>query len=380
MIRMREVVNSATVLWLMLAAIGSAKAAEPMFTQVEVFKAGEEGYHTFRIPSLIITKKGTVLAFSEGRRNSQSDTGDINTVLKRSFDRGRTWTKLQMVAEQAGNTIGNPCPVVDRDSGTIWLLLTGNPGDLTENQINEGKVEGTRTVWLTRSTDDGATWSQPREITRSVKRPEWTWYATGPGNGIQLRSGRLVIPCDHRRKGSKGYVSHVIYGDDRGKTWRIGGSTGEQTNECQVVELEDGSLLLNMRSYHGANRRAIARSYDGGLTWADAKLDQALIEPVCQASFIRFTRRPQFSKSRVLFANPADTTRVKLTVRISYDEAETWPVAKVINDGPSAYSSLAVLPDMTIGCLYERGIQNPYEKITFARFDIDWLTDNSDHL
>ena len=238
MIRMREVVNSATVLWLMLAAIGSAKAAEPMFTQVEVFKAGEEGYHTFRIPSLIITKKGTVLAFSEGRRNSQSDTGDINTVLKRSFDRGRTWTKLQMVAEQAGNTIGNPCPVVDRDSGTIWLLLTGNPGDLTENQINEGKVEGTRTVWLTRSTDDGATWSQPREITRSVKRPEWTWYATGPGNGIQLRSGRLVIPCDHRRKGLNASFSHVIYSDDRGKTWRIGGSVSEQTNECQAVELE----------------------------------------------------------------------------------------------------------------------------------------------
>ena len=164
---------------------------------VVVFRSGEEGYHTFRIPALLATKKGTLLAFCEGRKNSRSDTGDIDLVLKRSGDHGRTWSRLQVVADHGPDTIGNPCPVQDRKTGTIWLPLTGNPGHITQKEILAGT--GTRTMWMSRSDDDGATWRAPVEITSAVKDPSWTWCAAGPGNSIQLKRGRLLVPCDYSR-------------------------------------------------------------------------------------------------------------------------------------------------------------------------------------
>jgi len=335
--------------------------------QVDVFRAGEGGYHTYRIPALVVTKSGALLAFCEGRRGGRGDSGDIDLLLKRSRDNGRTWSDPQVVADFDDDTIGNPAPVVDRKTGTILLLLTRNPGHVTERQIIDGTAAGTRTVWLTRSTNDGLTWTPPEEITASVKLPEWTWYATGPGNGIQLRSGRLVIPCDHIVAGTKANYSHIIFSDDGGRTWRIGGSAGDQTNESAVVELRDHSLLLNMRSNLGRNRRAVARSRDQGLTWSAVESDEALIEPVCQASLIRY------SKDRLLFSNPADTKRRKLTVKLSRDEGKTWPVERMVHSGPSAYSSLARLKSGRIGLLYERGTNSPYEQISFATFDLAWL-------
>jgi len=349
------------------ALLGALPAvAAPLFTQLEVFVSGEDGYHTYRIPALCVTKKGTLLAFCEGRRNSSSDSGDIDLLVKRSFDGGKTWSKAQVVADFGPDTIGNPAPVVERKSGTIWLPLSRNPGPTTEKQIvnQEG---GTRTVWITRSADDGATWAPPEEITASTKRPDWTWYATGPGNGIQLRDGRLVIPCDHTIAVTRVMHSHVIYSDDRGRSWRLGGSAGEKTNESAVVELRDGSLMLNMRNYRGQNRRAVAWSRDRGQSWSEPVVDDALIEPVCQASLIRYDKR------RLLFSNPADTRRVNMTVRMSLDEGKSWPVARRIHAGPSAYSSLAVLRSGRIGLLYERGDQRPYERITFACFNREWL-------
>jgi sialidase-1 len=343
--------------------------------QTDVFRSGEDGYHTYRIPALITTKKGALLAFCEGRRNSSSDTGDIDLLLKRSSDNGKTWSKTQVIADFGEDTIGNPAPVVERKTGTIFLLLTRNPGKVTERQMVDGVVDGTRTVWIARSTDDGLTWTGPEEITAAVKQPGWSWYATGPGNGIQLRTGRLVVPCDHIRKGTKAMHAHVIYSDDRGRTWRIGGVAEEKTNESAVAELKDGRLLLNMRSYHGQNRRAVAYSADGGLTWSEVRLDQALIEPVCQASLIAAVPAGKRSDGRLLFSNPADTKRVRMTVRMSYDDGKTWPVARVIHEGPAAYSSLAVLGDRTIGLLYERGDAGPYERITFAAFPLSWLTE-----
>jgi sialidase-1 len=167
--------------------------------------------------------------------------------------------------------------------------------------------------------------------------------------------------------------SHIIYSDDHGATWKLGGVLGENTNECQVIERQDGSLLLNMRSYHQKNRRAIATSKDGGLSWSEVTLDPALIEPVCQASLVRWSDRE--GKGRVLFSNPASTRREKLTIRLSEDDGRTWPVARLLHDGPAAYSALAVLPDGTLGCLYECGTKSAYEKIAFARFGLDWLTD-----
>src|SRR5262249_28359830 len=137
---------------------------------------------------------------------------------------------------------------------------------------------------------------------------------------------------------------------------------------------------INMRSYHGKNRRAVATSGDGGRTWSEVTLDEALIEPVCQASLLRYTLAKDGGKDRLLFANPASTKREKLTVRLSYDEGKTWPVAKVLHAGPAAYSALAVLPDRAVGCLYEQGGKSPYEKVTFARFTVEWLTDGKDRL
>ncbi len=332
---------------------------------------------------MIVTPKGTVLAFCEGRKNSPADYGDIDILLRRSRDLGRTWGSVQVVADHGTNTIGNPCPVVDRKTGTIWLLLTRNLGDDSEDKILKRMARETRTVWVCSSTDDGATWSTPVEITATTKRPEWTWYATGPGCGIQLRNGRLVIPCDHNvAEPQDTRRAHVIYSDDHGRTWKIGGVVGDDVNECQVVELTDGSLMLNMRNYAKGegrqNRRAVVTSRDGGLSWSPIRWAAELIEPVCQASFIRFTKRPEFSKNRLLFANPASTKREKMTIRLSEDEGRTWPVAKEIYAGQSAYSALATLPDMTIGCLYERGQRSAYETITFARMSLEWITNGAD--
>ena len=337
------------------------------FFEDDVFVAGEGGYHTYRIPAAILTPKDVLLAFCEGRKKGTSDSGDIDLLLRRSFDGGATWLPPQVVWDGGPNTVGNPCPVVDRSTGTVWLPLTRNLGEDTEDEILSGKGRGSREVWITRSDDDGATWSKPVEITKSVKAPDWTWYATGPGCGIQLRTGRLLVPCDHAVQGTGMRRSHVIWSDDHGATWRMGGVPGDLTNECQVVERSDGSLLLNMRSYHGKSRRATATSRDGGLGWSDVAFDMALIEPVCQASLIRL------ETGAILFSNPASARRETMTVRVSRDEGRTWKSSRVLHAGPAAYSSLTPLPGWRIGCLYERGNEKPYERIVLARFTLEWL-------
>lgn len=351
----------------LLAGLAGIASREPR--HVVVFRAGEDGYHTYRIPALIGARKGALLAFCEGRRNSRSDTGDIDLVLKRSFDGGATWSRMQVVADFGEDTIGNPCPVVDRKTGVIWLLLTSNPGTATQKQIL--LAEGTRTMWLSRSADGGATWTRPVEITPSVKDPSWTWCATGPGNGIQLTSGRLLIPCDYSERGSIREHSYVIYSDDHGKTWKRGGELPEGTGEASAAELADGSILMNARADRG-HRRLVAHSADWGLSWGECVPDPVLIEPHCQASLIRYTGR-KAPKGRLLFSNPAAETRVRMTVRVSDDGGRTWPVSKLLYEGPSAYSSLAALRDGSMACLYERGESHPYETITVARFSVAWL-------
>jgi len=247
---------------------------------------------------------------------------------------------MKLIWDDGKNTVGNPCPVVDRQTGTIWLPFCRN----------------NKRVFITKSTDDGATWSPPEEITKSVSKPEWTWYATGPGHGIQLKSGRLLIPCDHKinnatKVNPQWYFSHAFYSDDHGKTWQRGGTLGEKTNECEAVETENGEIYLNIRSYEGKNRRAYAWSKDGGQTWSEVKLEQSMIAPKCQASITRFTDRKRHRKNRVLFSSPAGTERENLTIRLSYDECRSWPVSRTLNPGKSAYSELAIAPDRTICCL-----------------------------
>jgi len=335
----------------------------------DLFVSGQDGYRAFRIPSLVVTRKGTILAICEGRKKSTSDRGDIDLVIKRSLDNGSTWGKMQIIFDDGENTAGNPCPVVDRRTGTVWLPFCRN----------------NKQVFITRSDDDGVTWSKPVEITKEVSQPDWTWYATGPGHGIQLQSGRLLIPCDHKlnsatKTQTQWYFSHVFYSDDHGKTWKLGGTLGPRTNECQAVQAEDGSVYLNMRSYEDKNRRARAWSKDGGLTWSEVTLDETLVEPKCQASLLRYTDPKTDGKSRILFANPASTERKNMTVRLSYDDCRTWPVARVLNPGKSVYSDLAAASDKSILCLYENGEKDQYEKMTLARFTLGWLTEGKDTL
>lgn len=345
-----------------------------------VYVSGQDGYQTYRIPALTVTKTGTVLAFCEGRKNSSSDTGDINLLVKRSPDNGRTWSPQHIVWDDAGNTCGNPCAVVEQESGTIWLLMTWNRGDDRESQIIAQTSQDTRRVFVTCSTDDGLTWSVPHEITTDTKRDNWTWYATGPGSGLQIQHGphrgRLVIPCDHIEAGAGHYYSHIIYSDDQGQTWQLGGSTPRhQVNECEAVELADGRLMLNMRNYDRTQKnRQVAVSDDGGLTWQDQRFDAALIEPICQAAVERFSWPRAESKSVVLFSNPASPNgRVNMTVRASFDEGQTWPASRVLHAGPSAYSDLAVLADSQIACLYEAGQTSAYESIVCALFPLQSL-------
>ena len=336
--------------------------------RVDLFVSRTLGYRSYRIPSLIKTPSGAILAFCEGRKHNVNDTGDIDLLMRRSDDGGATWTDQEIVLDDGAHTIGNPCPMVDAQRKTIWLLLTRNLGQDAQKQIVAETSEGTRTVLALRSRDDGKTWSPPVEITSQIKDPDWTWYSTGPGCGIQLASGRLVIPCDHYARATGLRRSHVIYSDDHGRSWQRSIPVDDPTNECQVVERADGALLLSMRNYYPGRRRATSVSTDGGFTWSKPELNDELVDPACQASFLRYTLAGKQDKNRLLFSNPASTKRERMTLRLSYDEGHTWPVSHLLHAGPSAYSALVVLNDLSVGCLYERGESSPYERLTFVRF------------
>ncbi len=388
---MKEPALRLVCILLLACMVSGATAVSQELTPLEqlhntdVFVSGREGYHTYRIPALLVTKKGTLLAFCEGRKATRSDSGDIDLLVKRSKDFGKTWSNQKIVWDDRENTCGNPCPVVDRETGTIWLLMTWNRGDDRESAIKKNTSRDTRRVWVCRSNNDGLTWSKPKEITATAKRPEWRWYATGPGVGIQLQKGpwkgRMVIPCDHSIVSADdpdGYNSHVIISDDHGQTWYIGGVISPKVNECQAVELDNGTLMINMRNYdRSKTTRAIATSADGGITFSKVSHDPVLVEPICQASFLRYTLRSKQDRNRLLFSNPAHAKRGDrrdMTVRLSYDEGRSWPVAKLLYAGPSAYSCLTILPNGNIACLYEAGQKSPYEKIIFTSFTLDWLT------
>jgi sialidase-1 len=354
----------------LLFALLACLIASPLLAverELDLFAQKQDGYHTFRIPALVAAKDGTILAFAEGRKNSTGDSGDVDLVLKRSTDGGKTWSKLQLVADAGVDTYGNACPVLDRDTGHIWLPFCWNHGKNTVKQNKLGTGEGTREVYLCFSDDHGATWSKPEKITSQVKRDDWTWYATGPGCGIQLKDGRLVIPCNHRVSGKpeKNSLSHIIYSDDHGKSWQIGGIVPEEmTNEAQVVELSNGDLLLNMRSHHGKSLRAVSTSKDRGATWSEVAFDENLIDATCQASLLRLPPGKD-GQPRIAFCNANDPMeRQNLTLRISHDDCRTWPIVKPIYTGSSAYSSLVALPDGSVGCAYEK---DKFAKIAFAR-------------
>lgn len=336
------------------------------------FVAGTEGYHTFRIPAIIRTAKGTLLAFCEGRKSGRGDAGNIDLVLKRSNDLGKTWSDLQVVWNDGNNTCGNPCPVVDQSTGTVWLLLTWNLGSDTESQIMAGKSKSPRLVYVSHSTDDGKSWTAPKNISETTRLPHWRWYATGPGNAIQLQhgkhAGRLLIPCnhsDHRDPKLHPHHSHAIFSDDHGKTWQIGGLHPDRTNESVVVERDDGTIVQIMRSYFGKQGRPIATSSDGGSSWQPISLATELDSPVCQANAIRYQLAG--GKSVFLFCSPQGRQRKNLTIWSSEDGGQTWPTSKSVYSGGAAYSNLVALPDNQVGVLFEK---DDYKTISFQVFPV----------
>jgi sialidase-1 len=350
-----------------------------------IWESGTDGYDTYRIPSIIKTQAGTLLAFCEGRKHSRSDTGDIDLVIKRSEDGGQTWSPQMVLWDDGENVCGNPCPVVDQRTGDIVLLLTRNPGSEHERDIQAGTAPEGRTVWVCRSSDDGRTWTSPRQITHQTKASDWRWYATGPGVGIQLRhgphAGRLVIPSNHSRPDPADpseaiQGSHALYSDDGGENWAYSEQVFPECNESQMVELSDGRLMLNMRSYGGPKIRRVAYSSDGGETWTRPAVSE-LIEPRCQASMILFDPGEASPRPWVLFSNPAtDYSRRELVVRASPDDGDNWTASRMIEPRYAAYSCLVQLDERTVGCLYEASKPGrPYQWIALARFDWDWLSE-----
>ncbi len=350
---------------------GNSRAADP----VHIYQAGDNGYAAFRIPALVTTSKGTVLAFAEGRKQGLSDTGDIDLVLRRSTDGGKTWGDMIVVWDDGVNVCGNPAPVVLAD-GRILLLSTWNNGDDPESAILDRTSKESRRVFVMDSGDDGLSWSKPREITEQVKLADWTWYATGPCHALLLQqgehAGRIVVPANHGRwMGDRSaYFSHLIYSDDQGETWKIGAQgTPEGGSESSVVQLVNGQLVVNTRDERRVRPegpgRLMAQSRDGGQSYFRQYRENTLVDPKCQGAMIAFVYEGR-PTSTLLFSNPVDSVeRIRMTITTSFDGGRTWGKPVKIYPGPSAYSDLSMLPSGDVAILYENGEQNPYERITF---------------
>lgn len=340
--------------------------------QAAVFQGGDNGYHTFRIPAVVLTQSGTLLAFCEARKHNRKDHGDIDLVMKRSTDNGVTWSGLEVIHDGGGEgevTMGNPVPVVDAASGRVHLVFCRNNSE----------------VFHTTSNDHGETWSEAKEITRGLKKEGWGWYATGPCHGIQLaagkQKGRLIIPANHRigRSGDdKGtYGSHVIFSDDGGTSWQLGAINGEadgiHPNETTAVELlpakNGGSrVYLNTRNNRGPNPlgRASAYSEDGGVTFtAVYKAVPEIDAPACQGSILRW------DENRIFLSSPRGKKRENLTLWQSGDDGQSWKAERLIAAGPVAYADLVRTGDGKLGILFENGTKESYERISFERLTIE---------
>ncbi|MES2427521.1 MAG: sialidase family protein [Bacteroidota bacterium] len=339
-----------------------------------IFKPGESGYSCFRIPAIITTKKGVLLAFAEGRKKDCGDAGDIDLVLKRSVDGGKSWSNLIIVWSDSTNTCGNPVPIQDAATGKIWLISTWNYGTDHEKDIKAQTSKYGRNVYVLSSGDEGKTWATPKDITNDVKLPGWTWYATGPCHGVQISTGkykgRLAVPVNHIEFATGKNFVHTIYSDDHGMTWKFGSNAPQDgTNEVTMAEIANGNLMMNIRNADRARRtRLITTSTNGGQSWSDVTTDTTLIEPVCQGSLLNY----QLSKKQsvLLFINPANKLkRANVTLRASLDNGHTWINSMVVFPGPSAYSDITIY-NKEVACLYEAGLTKPYEGIAFKTISL----------
>jgi sialidase-1 len=406
--RMNPIASMSVVFVCLLSA---PAPAEPVFTKV--FAGKEGGYAFIRIPLILQTDQGTLLAFAEGRRGVH-DQSSNDTIMKRSTDGGATWSALKTIADDGDNCINMGCVVQDRRTRRIFvfggILPAGHestefrylsPG-MQEYQRKQGRQDRpgiqpgydgphvcrTIVIW---SDDDGRTWSPIQDITRSAKHePPALWCMPGPGVGIQLRrgahAGRLVVPCYQlwlQKEGPSAWYQHAslaVYSDDSGRTWQRGQLArfagqqprGEVSSETQMVELDDGSIMLNARG----PCRAVGVSKDGGQTWSPLKQEPAMVGKGCAVGFLRYSSAHDGQKSRLLFSGPAEPKRTDGMVCLSYDEGKTWPVSKLLRPGVFCYSGLVRLGDGRVGCILE-GSEKGW-CILFARFSLEWLTENQD--
>ncbi len=360
-------IASLLVLMVPLAARG-----ESDLTHVDVYASGADGYAIYRIPAIETAPDGSLLAFAEARKYGGSDPGmgkqDIDLVLKRSTDGGRTWSPMMLI-EDPGElwSAANPATVVDRQTGHVWVLYLRS---LPERSTDTSRPGTDDMQTLARySTDNGLTWSEPRDLTkvaRDYDDPTWQASVVGPGGVIQTKSGRLVAPVWK----VKPYGSLAIFSDDHGQTWQRGSlMPGNQGgDEDQIVELADGRLLLDIRQNSGPNR-LLATSSDGGQTWSEPRPGVAVSPVACAIERLTLESAGD-DRNRILWTGPRGPGRKTLVARISYDEGQSFQNERLIADEPAAYSDLTVLKDKSAGVLWERG---DYRFITFTRLPLEYL-------
>ncbi len=361
------------LLALALAACLGAQPSEP----ITVFKAKETSAHpSIRIPALLATAKGTLIAVAEGR-DAAADQASNDLIVRVSTNGGKDWSKSKVALELGKDCINNPCLVQEAKSGKVFLFYQVFPAGMKEfGGLTPGPTGPTKIAYIT-SSDEGRSWSRPIDVTAALKPAIATTTASGPGVGIQLtkgaKAGRLIIPFNSQ--GPKGsFVNWVAYSDDAGKTWKRGADVpqpGMQLNEVQVSETSDGGVYLNSRQWRGSGGRKASWSNDGGETWSPAIEDKSLPEPVCQGSVLSFKDGARFV---TLFLNPegepAGKGRKRGVLRMSLDDGRTWTKSRVIVPGAFAYSSIARLKDGRIGVLYEPA---GHSEIKYLTVDLAWL-------
>ena len=359
------------------------RSAAPLFESVKLEQAGEAGVHTYRIPAMTVARDGTLVVAFDARNQSAGDLpGDIDILVRRSSDLGRTWSAAQRVVDFAGGIGGGDASLLtDRDTGRIFLFYAYAPpgvGLFKSNSDRDPASVRTQHPHVIWSDDAGRTWEGPRNLIADIK-PEGArgMFATS-GHGIQLSAyspapGRLLQPYAWL-DGNGAMHAGNAYSDDHGKTWRMGPSIGRGLDENKAVELADGRVMQNIRAFRDRTSRLVATSRDGGITFDGAVPDATLVDPRNNADIIRVhpDAAPAAHDARMLlFSNTANAgRRVDLTVRLSCDSGQTWPVARVLHPGPAMYSTMVRLPDGTFGIFYENGNG---EGMTFARFNLAWL-------
>jgi sialidase-1 len=362
---------------------GGAQAREEGLTKTVLRRAGDDGVNTYRIPGLTTTPRGTLVAVFDMRRGGPRDLpADIDIGSMRSTDLGRTWSPVTIVLDfnaeeegSLGNGVGDPAVLADDSSGDILVAALWSKGDRGWAGSGPGLEPGeTGQLVIAKSTDDGVSWSAPDNITKRIsgRDPKWRLLFTGPGRGIRLRDGTLVFAAQYRDSAGAPR-SCLLYSGDGGKGWALTPPAipgRVPTSEAQVAELPDGGLLLSMRDESRAGTRAWAR-FTPGRGMADGAWSEpwfAVADPTCMAGLVKHPEGP------LLFSNPdSPDRRVALTVRASIDGGRIWTDGRLIEPAPSGYSCMTVLPDSSIGLLYETGRASELETLTFARFTLDWL-------